>query len=249
MAIGAGEDVGYDRILHFPAAVFKALDDEGGERFDRDHPQLHRLGAAPERLVGVVEDALHDVVLAAEVHVGDLRLALENRAQELGQGGIDIDDLLELVDDEGDTAAPGAAELGGKLQQPFQGGIDLGGPLGDAEAEGEAAIVGIDVDRRLNLQATKRRKRLLSNPLQRRGDLLVDRPRQGRGEALLGRGGHQVDLGDQHPLPRQGIGGAPDQGGLAAAARGEDDDVLAVADVTGQLGKLAFSIGEGIVEG
>ncbi len=53
------------------------------------------------------------------------------------QARIDVDDLLELVDDEGGATVPGAAELGRELEQPLQGRVDVGGFLADPKGEGE----------------------------------------------------------------------------------------------------------------
>ena len=51
------------------------------------------------------------MTLAAEVDAGHLRLLLEDRAHQAGQGRVDVLDLLELVEDER-GAAPAA---GGQL--------------------------------------------------------------------------------------------------------------------------------------
>jgi hypothetical protein len=62
-----------------PAARrLEPLANEGREVFGRDHAELHLLRAAPERLVGVVEEPVHDAALAAQVDMSDVRLSLED---------------------------------------------------------------------------------------------------------------------------------------------------------------------------
>jgi hypothetical protein len=54
--------------------------DEAAKQLGLDDAQLQVLGAAPEGLVGVVEDPLHHVALAAQIDVGHIRLSLEDGA-------------------------------------------------------------------------------------------------------------------------------------------------------------------------
>ena len=66
-----------------------------------------------------------------------LRLALEDRAQELRQARVELDDLLELVDDEGRSAAARPSELGGQLEQALERCVDIGPRPPELEGEGE----------------------------------------------------------------------------------------------------------------
>src|SRR5689334_10657810 len=180
--------------------------------------------------------------------MGDLRLPLKDGAQELGQVGVDRNDLLELVHDQGDAMATRPTQLGGQFEQPLERRVDISRSLGHAEAEGERAIVGVDVDRRLNLQPTKRSEGALAHPLDGGGDLLVDRSREGGGEALLAGRRHQVDLDDEYALRGEGARCPPNERGLAKATGSEDDHVLSVADVVRELAQLRFTVGKSLVE-
>ena len=81
MPAGAGKQLNNSFSGDRPAGGAKALGDEDRERLALYRPQLDRLGAAPERLVSIVEDLLHDVALAAEVDMGNLGLLLKDGAQ------------------------------------------------------------------------------------------------------------------------------------------------------------------------
>ncbi len=65
--------------------------------------------------------------------MGDLGLLLEDGAHQVRQARVDVDDLLELVDDERGAPLSGAAELSRKLEQPFQGRVDVRRSLADPE--------------------------------------------------------------------------------------------------------------------
>ena len=72
--------------------------------------------APPEGLVLVVEDALEHVALAPQVHVRDGGLCLEDGSHEPRQVGVDVDDLLELVEDERDLPSALRGELARQLE-------------------------------------------------------------------------------------------------------------------------------------
>ena len=95
------EPVGRDHA----AGAVEAAADVAAEVLRVDHAELDLLGAAPERLVGVAEDAPHHVALGAEVDVRDLGLGLEDRAHQPRQLRVDVGDLLELVEHERDACA------------------------------------------------------------------------------------------------------------------------------------------------
>ena len=213
-----------------------------------DHAQLDLLRAAPERLVLVVEDPLHHVALAAEVDVRDLGLLLEHRAHQLRQRRVDVDDLLELVEDERHPPVALGGELGRAARAAARASRRC--PRAGARApklkpnepsSGLTVTVGWIRSPRNGASAASRRARSPRRRSRRSsGELL--------GQLLLGRGGHQVDLGDQHSLRAELLDRPPDQRRLAVAAGGEDDDVLAVAGVGDELGDLVLAVRERLVE-
>ena len=77
----------------------------------------------------------------------------------------------------------------------------------------------------------------------------MNRSRELLREPRLGRRGHQVDVRDEDARGDRLLRDAPDEGGLPVPPRREDDDVLPVLHVRGQLRDLGFAIGEGLVEG
>ena len=119
----------------------------------------------------------------------------------------------------------------------------------DAEREGVGALVRVDRDARADPQAAEGPQRRLARPLERRGDVLVDRGGEALGEALLGRRRHQVDVADEHVGGGELLHGPPDQRRLAVPARSEDHHVLTVDDVELELLDLALAIGECLVQG
>ncbi len=100
-------------------------------------PSVDLLGAAPEWLVLVVEDPLHHVTLAAEVDVRDLGLLLKDRAHQLQQAGVDLGDLLELVEHERDAPVAFGGKASGEREQPFERGVDVLPARARVEAEGD----------------------------------------------------------------------------------------------------------------
>ena len=78
--------------------------------------------------------------------MGDLGLLLEDRAHELGQRRVDVDDLLELVEDQRHAALALGAELAGQRQQVLERRAQVLGAMAGVEAEGQPARVGVDVD-------------------------------------------------------------------------------------------------------
>lgn len=69
--------------------------------------------------------------------MGHLRLALKDGAQELRQSGVELDDLLKLVDDKGRAAAARSSQLGGQLEQAFERRVDIWTRPPDLEGEGK----------------------------------------------------------------------------------------------------------------
>ena len=99
--------------------------DVAAEERRRDHAELHLLRTAPERLVLVVEDPLEHVALAPEVDVRDVGLHLEDGAHEPREVGIDVDDLLELVEDERDLPSALGGELARQLEEPLERRVEV----------------------------------------------------------------------------------------------------------------------------
>ena len=118
-----------------------------------------------------------------------------------------------------------------------------------AEAEAERAVLGVDGHHGHDAETAEDLRRSFADSEQRRRDLLVDRLRELLGKPLLRRRPHQIDLGDQHVLPEEVLRRPPNERRLAEAARREDDDVLAVEDVTLEFGELGLAVGERVIEG
>src|SRR5438477_8772762 len=94
----AFEDCLHGLVLDCSVGRGEASGDERGELGWIDRAELELLGTAPEGLVRVVEDPLHEVALAPEVNVRHLRLCLEDCPHEPRVVAIDRRDLLELVE-------------------------------------------------------------------------------------------------------------------------------------------------------
>src|SRR5262249_10835184 len=122
-----------DRLLR----LLEALADERRELRGIDRSQLDLLRASPERLVLFVEDSLEDVALAREIDVPDLGLRLEDRPHEVREVAVETDDLLELVEDDRNSALPLRRDLSGELEQPLDRLVDVRRtpPGGEAEAQ------------------------------------------------------------------------------------------------------------------
>src|SRR4051812_11994534 len=227
----------------------EALGDERAEQRGRDDAELELLGAAPEGLVGIVEDPLHHVAPAAEVEVRDVGLLLKDRAQKLRQVRIERDDLLELVEDEQRAPLALGGDLGDELEQAFERRVDVGGRMGGAEREAQRAGVRVDRHGRDDPQPAEDPRGEALRPGQRAGDVLVDGGRELLGELLLRRRAHEVDLRHEHLLAHEALLDAVDERRLAEPARGGDDDVLAVARIGQQLRDLGVAVGERLVAG
>ena len=126
----------------------EALADEECELLRLNHPDLELLRAAPERLVAVAEDSLQQVALAAEVHVADLRLRLEDRAHQVREPPVEREDLLELVEDDRDASLALCGELADELEQSLDRVVDVGSPPTRLEREPQGAVARVDLDRR-----------------------------------------------------------------------------------------------------
>ena len=140
----------------------------------------------------------------------DLGLLLKYRAHQLGQTGIDLDDLLKLVEHERDAPLTLDGEASGKREQPFEGGVDVLSARARVEAEGDRAVLGIDPHHWGDAQAGEH-PQALACAKQARGDLLVDRSGELLGKLLLCRRPHQIDLRDEHVLGHELLGDPPDQ--------------------------------------
>jgi hypothetical protein len=243
------EDPVADHLLDPPAGVLEAPGDEVAEGLGGDRPQLELLGAAPERLVRVVEDPLHHVALAAEVEVRDLGLLLQHRAQELGELRVELDDLLELVEDQQRAALALGGDLGDELEQALERRIDVLRLVAGGEAEAQRAGVRVDCHRRHDPQPAEDARAEVLRARERSRDVVVDRRRELLGELLLRRRLHEVDLADEHAVADEALLDAVDERRLAEAPRREDHDVLAIAGVREQLRDLVVAVGERLVAG
>jgi len=97
--------------------------------------------------------------------VRDLGLALEDRAHQLGQARVDLDDLLEFVEHEQDLALAVGGELARELEQPPDRGVDVLAALADVEGERRAPDCGstVIVGRTWRSPNTRRRSFARSN--------------------------------------------------------------------------------------
>jgi hypothetical protein len=77
--------------------------------------------------------------------------------------------------------------------------------------------------------------------IERRGELV--------GEALPGRGAQQIDVCDQDVLLADCLHDRGDERGLAVAAWRDDQDALPTAQITHELARLGFPIGEVLASG
>jgi hypothetical protein len=227
----------------------EALAQERRELRRRDRPDLEPLGAAPERLVLVVEDPLEDVALAAQVDVPDLGLRLEHRAHQVRELAVERDDLLELVQHEDDAPLSLGGELGRELEQPLDRVVDVLLAAAGGEAEAKRSVGRVDLHRRNDPEATEEARGLLERLVDGRGDVRVDRLRERGREPLLRRRAHEVAVADEHLLPQRLLGRAQDERRLAVAPRRVQEDVLAVAHVGRELAHLVLPVGERLVEG
>ena len=155
--------------------------------------------------------------------------------------------LLELVEDEHHAAAAVGRELRRQLEQALERLVQVLGATRRAERERRRSVERVDRHDRDDAEAGEDPK-AVPRPDERRGDVVVDRPREPRGELLLRRGLHQVDLGDQDVLGHQLLRDPPQERGLAVAARGDERDVLAVLEVAAELAHLVLAVGERLVE-
>ena len=166
----------------------------------------------------------------------------------LREVGIDVDDLLELVEDERDLPLALGGELAGELEEPLDGRVEILRLAAGVEGEAELAALRVEGHDRRDAEALEDAQ-ALARAEERRGEVVVDRLGELLGEPLEGGGGHEVDVGDEHVLRDRLLRHAPDERRLAVAARREDDDVLAVQDVGQELGDLGLAVREGVVEG
>ena len=201
------------------AGLLEAPPDEGCEFAARDRPDLELLRAAPERLVLVVEDALEQVALAAEVDMADLGLGLEDGAHQVREVPVERKDLLELVEDEHHAPLALDGELARQFEQALDRLVDVRFPPSGLEAETEAAVARINLERRPDPEAAEEVGGTLEAALGGRRDLGMDRLRERGREAFLRQGLHQVAVADECLLADHLLGGPQDERRLAGAAR------------------------------
>jgi hypothetical protein len=137
MTAGGVEHARDDLGLDGAPRCLEALVDERRKRCPIDDAELHLLRASPERLVGVAEELLNHAALAAEVHVGNLRLRLEDRTHQPRQVRVQVEDLLELVEHERRPPASLRRQLRGKLQKLLERRVDVRLRVSGREAEAE----------------------------------------------------------------------------------------------------------------
>ena len=179
----------------------------------------------------------------------DLGLELEDGAHQLRELGVDVDDLLELVEDERDLSPALCGELAGKLEEPLERRVEILWLAARVEAEAELAARSgrrsrSGVIRRPEKTRSRSRAR---KSVEARSSWIVSASFSARrsvvGVVMRLTWATSTSCGDR--LLRH----APHERRLAVAPRGEDDDVLAVQDVGQELLDLGFAIGEGLVEG
>ena len=193
----------------------------------------------------VAEEPAHHVALAPRVDMRDLGLLLERRAHQRRQLGVELRDLLELVEVEDDALALLRRDRARQLEEVLERVVDVGLGARSREAEARRAVQ-VHGDRRRDSQRREDPQSLAR--LEERGrDVVVDRLGELARELLLRRRRHEVDLDDENPLPDQLAERRPDGRRLPVAARRDDRDVLAVADVRLELGELGLAVGEGLV--
>src|SRR5207248_509238 len=248
MPPGRLEETGQRVVVDPLVGGGEALADEGRELRRRDRPQLERLGAAPERLVLVVEDPVEYVPLAAEIDVPYVRLGLEYRTEELRVMRVELDDLLELVEDHDHAALPLLGEPPEQLEKRLDGLVDVGLSPRAPEAERERRVVRIELHRRPDPQVSEESRRAFERLPRRRVDVAVNGFRQRGREALLRRDPQQIAVADEDPVRDRLLGGRQDERRLAVAPWRVDENVLAVAHGGAELRELVLAVGEGLVE-
>src|SRR5581483_12184035 len=111
--------------------------------------------------VPVVEDALEQVPLAAEVDVAHLRLCLEDGAHQVRELLVDREDLLELVEDDHDAALALGRELAEQLEQALDRVVDVAAAPARMEGEPQRAVARVDLDRRPDAEPAEELRRPL----------------------------------------------------------------------------------------
>ena len=222
--------------------------EEAAELHRRDPADLQALRAAPEGLVLVVEDPFEDMALAPEVDVGDVRLLLEHRAHQVRIVAVERHDLLELVENEHGTALALGSDPAGKRKQAFDRVVDGCTLPTTLEDETKAPVDRIDLHDRRDAKAAEEAGRPLHRLPGCGLEVAVDRLRERRGKALLGRCPHQVAVADEDPLPDRALRGTKNEGRLAVPPRRVDEDVLSVLHVPDELADLEVPIGERAIQ-
>ena len=74
----------------------------------------------------------------------DLGLRLEDRPHQLREVGVDLDDLLELVEHERDRRFRSVASSPGSVEQPLERRRDVGRSAPGLEAERDRGVLGVD---------------------------------------------------------------------------------------------------------
>ena len=131
--------------------------------------------------------------------MGDVGLQLEDGAHETWEVGIDVDDLLELVEDERDLPSALRGELARQLEEPLERRVEV--LWLSPRVEGEAELARVRVDRHDRGDPKPREDaQPLACAKQRRGEVVVDRLGELLREPFGGRRRHQVDVRDEHVL-------------------------------------------------
>ena len=195
----------------------------------------------------VVEDRREHVAPAAQVDVADLALGLEDRPHDVRERVVDADDLLELVEDEHDAPPALRRDLRRELEQPLDRRVDVRRPADRLEREPDAAVAGVELDRRPHAEAADDRARPLEQALDGREEVVDDRLRETRSEPHLRRRPHQVAVRDEHLVGEHLLHRAEDERRLPVAAGREHDDVLPVAHVRRQRRDLRVPVRERVV--
>ena len=181
--------------------------------------------------------------------MGDLRLRWKTERISFGRPGSMLDDLLELVDDQRHAAparrrpARPAARAVARASRRCRRGAR---PSSNEKATSRP---GVDGDRRLRPAGREtapgpaRARARAARRCSRRSSAASRSASLSLSASSSGRPRRRAPAPSASSLTR-----APDQRGLSVAARGEDHDVLAVADVGDQLGELAVAVGERLIE-
>ena len=180
--------------------------------------------------------------------MGDVWLLLEHRAHQVRVVAVERHDLLELVENEHGTALALGRDPAGEREQALDRVVDGCTLSATLEDEAEAPVDRVDFHDRRDAKAAEEAGRPLHRLPGCGLEIAVDRLRERRGEALLGRRPHQVAVADEDPLPDRALRGTEDEGRLAVPPRRVDEDVLSVLHVPDELADLEIPVGERAIQ-